>query len=870
MDTDYFIPKISINIITGNTIAGTQFKSRLSKTIIDDITWTDRGNLVPKYLVSRKNKYSFYVDLSGGFNNGDVLEGSLNILTNTYTGILFEEIIEDIDYTDNEFEIPASFNTDKVFNIKRSFYSNDINNLTNVKIEGILRYKYEEPVWIINNPTQYYNIDTIIPLTESELSTGSEILLQGSYYNLNNSKFLITNLIDIYSDTNQFIGSKIVINYTGCIIPDFSTIKLSTEKTFRYPRTRRSDEPQHKLKFRWEEFDNDYIFLYDISGQNLTTEVNISYTGELPLWQPNFDCTDLPQVYLNSNPNNDPGRAEVSKYQQTRFDQLEFPIYPLDYVELADSNSCCTSIQPLQAFIGFNYPEEGVVTRTLIIEEVLDITVIFTRKKIQDDFFYDITVNGLNILDYMILNIENSNLDTEFKEIKINSLRAKYNQKATIDTRIVPLSGMKYNVEFKASGEIIVNAYFLDFIQLGFIPGMYVQITGRDITNPKYKSNINNHGFVGKINTVSEKILKLDSLTFTELNEFYVETTWNPDINPIGVNTIPPVGDFNTSLTWIEVTITVLPRVVGKFSISGQSVTEDDRYKQWLDNFGINLNPQDIQIFDDYDINEKGIDWVYYNIKRKEMMLVHQSIFSYIGSYKAIINSINFFGWETLKLNEYYRNIDKTSSIYNSLHAIEIKDIFDPSVEGWNYNFKYPNLFYKKTDLLNLTFEYTDRNGNFISDQTINDVMYKLQKLKYWLKDNVLPLTARILDITIKEFFPSDIVVQHSNNRLIKNRSANNSIVNIDILASAYVLGINTNVGSFRQNALNVHLEFFADTFSEFNLKVITYRQYTEEEISDRIGKSGSTERWCHDWAVSHDDCNLLDSWTRSIKFLWH
>ena len=54
-------------------------------------------------------------------------------------------------------------------------------------------------------------------------------------------------------------------------------------------------------------------------------------------------------------------------------------------------------------------------------------------------------------------------------------------------------------------------------------------------------------------------------------------------------------------------------------------------------------------LFDDlikeYDIKEEGIDWNYLNAKRKEMLMMKNLIYPYIGSYKSIINAINYFGY---------------------------------------------------------------------------------------------------------------------------------------------------------------------------------------------------------------------------------
>ena len=66
--------------------------------------------------------------------------------------------------------------------------------------------------------------------------------------------------------------------------------------------------------------------------------------------------------------------------------------------------------------------------------------------------------------------------------------------------------------------------------------------------------------------------------------------------------------------------------------------------------------------------------------------MVRDVIYPYIGSYKSLINAINYFGYNDLELNEYYRNIDSGSREFGNLFKIEIPDIFDNTIKGWNEN----------------------------------------------------------------------------------------------------------------------------------------------------------------------------------------
>jgi hypothetical protein len=64
-------------------------------------------------------------------------------------------------------------------------------------------------------------------------------------------------------------------------------------------------------------------------------------------------------------------------------------------------------------------------------------------------------------------------------------------------------------------------------------------------------------------------------------------------------------------------------------------------------------------IFKKYDILEGGVDWLFLN-KSEKRCWWWSILYPYIGSYKSIIN-INFFGYNDLQLNEYYKDVNINS-----------------------------------------------------------------------------------------------------------------------------------------------------------------------------------------------------------------
>jgi hypothetical protein len=344
--------------------------------------------------------------------------------------------------------------------------------------------------------------------------------------------------------------------------------------------------------------------------------------------------------------------------------------------------------------------------------------------------------------------------------------------------------------------------------------GQNINIFINDTTNTNNKYISNNSGMSLNITEVYDKEIIVsynDPMIFTN------ETTI--------VTNFPRLG----SITYLSLQIKTIDKVIGSFDIYGQTEIEDIRYKTILDNLGNNINADDVFIFNEYDIKEQGYDWKYLNKKRKEMFMYKNEIFPYIGSYKAIINSIKYFGYNDLQLYEYYKNIDINSQEYGQLKKVEIPDIFDSSVVGWtelDYLINtYPNSKYDITNEFNLTYLITDKKGNNILKYSLDEVIIKLQGLKNWLDINVIPVTHKILDITGRADFLDPTYVKHKSYKtMILNTKQNMSPIDFKI-NEAYLMPINS--GS---SVYNVHFDFY--TYSSipdyYTLKIKTYQTFPE------------------------------------------
>ena len=383
----------------------------------------------------------------------------------------------------------------------------------------------------------------------------------------------------------------------------------------------------------------------------------------------------LTTIVLNKKANKDIEKVSLPEYQQTVFDRVE---YPLSYID--DTTDISIEPESLELFLGFKSIEEGGIKSTLQLYKKEDVSVSYDSTSINNTVLY-------------------------FETLDVNGP----------DKR----------------GQIKINTSSSDnFLGKGLKEGQYLAIYVKDITNKSSQYISHNNGLIVKIRNIFFKTIVVD---FFQLDVDFLESE----------STV--LSNYPTSglTTYFRTTLTVLDREIGRFLTYGQTEIEDIRFKTELGNFGKLITENEVFIFKEYDILEGGIDWPYLNMKRKEMLMMKHLIYPYIGSYKSIINAINFFGYNDLQLNEYYKDINPTSERFLKLFKVEIPDMFDNTVEGWTESEfiknNFPNENYEETNMFNLTYMITDKDGNTQATYSIDEIIIKLQGLKYWLKRNIIP-----------------------------------------------------------------------------------------------------------------------------------
>ncbi len=592
--------------------------------------------------------------------------------------------------------------------------------------------------------------------------------------------------LNSYLSYNNIPNEPVDENTYGTLSPDYvqkSNLWLKTREYIRRPRENFNDEPRAKYYYRWMTDNVPELFLYDYSGDQLPTVGSYSYIGEKP----------LTEIVLNKVPNRDLNKVSVPSAQQTIFDRL---YYTLEYID-EEVTDIYLDPEPLETFIGFNSLEEGALRSVL---------QMFKR----EDILFEINSSSLNN--------------------EIISFKTVIDTTGKLD---------EWGGQYK-TGEIKLNTLSTEFFvtdslgnKRGLKPGQLIRVDVYDRTNKKKQYISRNSGRIFRIKEVYNRTIVVDFLR--RADTMIEETTIVSDYPSTGLT------------TYLGVRFTVVDREIGRFNVLGQTEEEDIRFKIELTNIGKNIGSDEVFIFKEYDINEGGSDWTYLNKKRKEMLMQKHLIYPYIGSYKSIINAINFFGYNDLELNEYYRNINENSDNFDKLFKVEIPDIFDNTVEGWTENdfvkHTFPNENYETTNLFNLTYNITDKEGNNVLLYTLREVQIKLQGLKYWLQRNIIPLTHKILDITGRADFVGVNTIQHRSFDIkIFNVKQSMSPVYFK-LNEAYLMPVNS--GSTQYNCV---LDFYTLITSSHSSSLSTFPIPSTASLPDNYSISIKTYKTYKEW----------------------
>lgn len=190
---------------------------------------------------------------------------------------------------------------------------------------------------------------------------------------------------------------------------------------------------------------------------------------------------------------------------------------------------------------------------------------------------------------------------------------------------------------------------------------------------------------------------------------------------------------------------------IGQIDLTCECIGEDERYRALFTNFGIQHPSSYYNIFKESDIIEKNIDWELINTKSKELFLTYDKIFPYVGTYKALINSIKYLGYDDIYFKEWYKIIKDDS---DSEMCIEI-DLSNISPKHLDNKFITTH---KKLNKLSMHYKISTESGKYdnydipeiinVYNYSLDEVIIKLFALKRWLERNILGVNCKIIDIT--------------------------------------------------------------------------------------------------------------------------
>ena len=235
-------------------------------------------------------------------------------------------------------------------------------------------------------------------------------------------------------------------------------------------------------------------------------------------------------------------------------------------------------------------------------------------------------------------------------------------------------------------------------------------------------------------------------------------------------------------------------KVIARIKFYAETVEEDERLKIWNANLGYNITPEDEMLFYKSDIKEYKPDYILLNEKRKELMMEGSNIYPYIGSYKAIINAIKFFGYTNLNIIEYWRNVNKNDENFGKIfHSSKYSLTNKETLRIGARTITLPNKDYKKINSIALVYsinkplEETDEMDlPLVKEQfsyTIEYAIIKLFGLRKKLNKEFMPGSSKIIDIIGEANYFSlyGIIKIHDQSTIIEYDSKYDFDINFDV-----------------------------------------------------------------------------------------
>lgn len=228
--------------------------------------------------------------------------------------------------------------------------------------------------------------------------------------------------------------------------------------------------------------------------------------------------------------------------------------------------------------------------------------------------------------------------------------------------------------------------------------------------------------------------------------------------------------------------------LIASIRIYGETESEDERLGVLLSNMGMSLTEEEYLILKDSNILEFSPDWILMNQKRKELLLQASQIRPFVGTYKALLNAIDFYGYNKITLKEYWLNINEQAENFGKLQAIALPNQDTVGfLANKNQGNQLPSSNLKKTSRFSLVYRLNEADGNVdewdiptvveSTDYSPDEVLIKLYGLKNKLQEKYLPLQAKIVDITGEgDYFGQFNLNVWNNQHFIKDQTAGQNV----------------------------------------------------------------------------------------------
>jgi len=303
-------------------------------------------------------------------------------------------------------------------------------------------------------------------------------------------------------------------------------------------------------------------------------------------------------------------------------------------------------------------------------------------------------------------------------------------------------------------------AIFLDPVSQGLIETehlyIFEKITENDYIRPYDATN----------STLQFEFVGNDTqIAFFEIDEFNQEISWHDTLiveADQSIANVPLVlnigfrsdteGVFERMLKVYHV-IDDIKYLIAEIAVNAEAIGEDERFRDLIENFGL-FDPKNIpHLFKESDINEALPDWDLLNYKSKHIILEHDKIMPFIGTYKALINAVKWLGYDDVYFREWFLNVKENTKL-SYIVPFDAKDRYETVLQ---LNFEQRKSI-KKLNQLSLHYCINRETGSSdvwglpettnCYNYSMREVYIKLMALKHWLEQNIIGVNCRIVDIT--------------------------------------------------------------------------------------------------------------------------